>query len=136
MNSYICFVSHERTTIASLASYILSNTTVDSQRIRAVIIVFSTCGGGMRRRSRDLRGWPWWRGDQKFRRCRKSESHSKQSEHCNTMCFAHGTWSAWYGQCNCDVGYTGLCCQQSTYASNATCIDSIILMHNACMRIY
>ncbi|KAI0229384.1 hypothetical protein LSAT2_020189 [Lamellibrachia satsuma] len=70
-----------------------------------------TCGGGIRRRVRALCGWPWWKEDGRFRRCRKSESDSHQSEYCNTLCF-HGVWSAWVGGCRCKDGYRGQCCQQ------------------------
>ena len=76
--------------------------------------VHRTCGGGMRRRVRALCGWAWWKADDKFRRCRKSESDSPQSEYCNTLC-AHGTWSAWLGKCRCNDGYRGLCCQTRMY---------------------
>jgi len=76
--------------------------------------VFRTCGGGMRRRVRALCGWAWWKAEDKFRRCRKSASDSRQAEYCNTLC-PHGTWSAWLGKCRCNDGYRGLCCQQRTY---------------------
>ena len=81
---------------------------------------YRTCGGGMRRRVRALCGWAWWKPEDKFRRCRKSASDSRQSEYCNTLC-PHGTWSGWLGKCRCDDGYRGLCCQQRTYNPRSPC---------------
>ncbi|KAK3589122.1 hypothetical protein CHS0354_017088, partial [Potamilus streckersoni] len=67
-----------------------------------------SCGGGTRYRSRELcckSGLEW---DACVRDCGLSDSGSRDSSDCNTVCYNDGSYDG--GSCHCRPEWAGYCC--------------------------